>query len=239
MTASIPQSPAAGRRYRFSILRVLLCGFFMSVLVAACLYCKYTAIDFFHARLLEQESKTSAWILKQVGFALPWIFMCIFQSITYRKHDRRDGIVAREMFWEVMLVTVFTYFILLPYLKGISEEMYAAALEAGAKIPQTDGKVDQTFIMLFHEWFVRMAVPLAALLIFYSARARRERLFPETEAAEPLMTRAEYDALRASEAAAETAAETAGEATDDTVTKTTQEPAEDTHTASKEVPAHE
>ena len=93
--------------------------------------------------------------------------------------------------------------------------------------------------MLFHEWFVRMAVPLAALLIFYSARARRERLFPETEAAEPLMTRAEYDALRASEAAAETAAETAGEATDDTVTKTTQEPAEDTHTASKEVPAHE
>ena len=161
--------------------------------------------------------------------------MCIFQSITYRKHDRRDGIVAREMFWEVMLVTVFTYFILLPYLKGISEEMYAAALEAGAKIPQTDGKVDQTFIMLFHEWFVRMAVPFAALLILYSTRARRERLFPETEAAEPLMTRAEYDALRASEAAAETA----GEATDNTVTETTTEPAEDTHIASKEVPTHE
>ena len=239
MTASIPDTRATARRYRFNILRVLICGIFMSVLVAACLYLKYSAVDFFHARLLEQESKTSAWILKQVGFALPWIFMCIFQSITYRKHDRRDGIVAREMFWEVMLVTVFTYFILLPYLKGISEEMYAAALEAGAKIPQTDGKVDQTFIMLFHEWFVRMAVPLTALLILYSARARRERLFPETEAAEPLMTRAEYDALRASEAAAETAAETAGEATDNTVTETTTEPAEDTHTASKEVPAHE
>lgn len=239
MTASIPDTRATVRRYRFNILRVLICGIFMSVLVAACLYLKYSAVDFFHARLLEQESKTSAWILKQVGFALPWIFMCIFQSITYRKHDRRDGIVAREMFWEVMLVTVFTYFILLPYLKGISEEMYAAALEAGAKIPQTDGKVDQTFIMLFHEWFVRMAVPLTALLILYSARARRERLFPETEAAEPLMTRAEYDALRASEAAAETAAETAGEATDNTVTETTTEPAEDTHTASKEVPAHE
>jgi len=235
MTASIPDTRATVRRYRFNILRVLICGIFMSVLVAACLYLKYSAVDFFHARLLEQESKTSAWILKQVGFALPWIFMCIFQSITYRKHDRRDGIVAREMFWEVMLVTVFTYFILLPYLKGISEEMYAAALEAGAKIPQTDGKVDQTFIMLFHEWFVRMAVPLTALLIFYSARARRERLFPETEAAEPLMTRAEYDALRASEAAAETA----GEATDNTVAETTTEPAEDTHTASKEVPAHE
>ena len=235
MTASIPDTRATGRRYRFSILRVLLCGFFMSVLVAACLYLKYTAVDFFHARLLEQESKTSAWILKQVGFALPWIFMCIFQSITYRKHDRRDGVVAREMFWEVMLVTVFTYFIMLPYLRNVSDIVYAAALEAGADIPQTDGKVDLTFIMLLHEWFIRMAVPLAALLILYSARARRERLFPETEAAEHLMTRAEYDALRASEAAAKTA----GEATDNTVTETTTEPAEDTHTASKEVPAHE
>ena len=239
MTASIPQSPAAGRRYRFNILRVLICGIFMSVLVAACLYLKYTAVDFFHARLLEQESKTSAWILKQVGFALPWIFMCIFHAITYRKHDRRDGIVAREMFWEVMLVTVFTYFIMLPYLRNVSDIVYATALEAGADIPQTDGKVDLTFIMLLHEWFVRMAVPFAALLILYSTRARRERLFPETEAAEPLMTRAEYDALRASEAAAETAAETAGEATDTTVTETATEPAEDTHTASKEVPAHE
>ena len=207
MTASIPQSPAAGRRYRFSILRVLLCGFFMSVLVAACLYLKYTAVDFFHARLLEQESKTSAWILKQVGFALPWIFMCIFHAITYRKHDRRDGVVAREMFWEVMLVTVFTYFIMLPYLRNVSDIVYAAALEAGADIPQTDGKVDLTFIMLLHEWFVRMAVPLAALLIFYSARARRERLHPETEAGEPLMTCAEYDALMGSDVAAETASD--------------------------------
>lgn len=227
MTASIPRSPAAGRRYRFSILRVLLCGFFMSVLVAACLYLKYTAVDFFHARLLEQESKTSAWILKQVGFALPWIFMCIFHAITYRKHDRRDGVVAREMFWEVMLVTVFTYFIMLPYLRNVSDIIYAAALEAGADIPQTDGKVDLTFIMLLHEWFVRMAVPLAALLILYSTRARRERLFPETEAAEPVMTRAEYDALRASETAEDGAC--------DPVTH----PAEATDTTSEEVPSHE
>ena len=227
MTASIPRSPAAGRRYRFSILRVLLCGIFMSVLVAACLYLKYTAVDFFHARLLEQESKTSAWILKQVGFALPWIFMCIFHAITYRKHDRRDGVVAREMFWEVMLVTVFTYFIMLPYLRNVSDIVYAAALEAGADIPQTDGKVDLTFIMLLHEWFVRMAVPLAALLILYSTRARRERLFPETEAAEPVMTRAEYDALRASE--------TAEGGASDPVTH----PAEATDTTSEEVPSHE
>lgn len=199
MTATQAQPALTGRRYRFSILRILICGVLLSVLVAACLYCKYTAIDFFHARLLEQESKTSAWIIKQVSFALPWIVMCIFQGIVYHKHDRRDGIAQREMFWEVLMVTAFVYLILLPHLHSISEEMYAAALEMGADIPQTDGKVDETFLMIFHEWFIRMAVPLGILLIFHSTRARREALHPETEAEEPMMTKAEYDALRANE----------------------------------------
>ncbi len=199
MTATQAQPVLTGRRYRFSILRILICGVLLSVLVAACLYCKYTAIDFFHARLLEQESKTSAWIIKQVSFALPWIVMCVFQGIVYNKHDRRDGIAQREMFWEVLMVTAFVYLILLPHLHSISEEMYAAALEMGADIPQTDGKVDETFLMIFHEWFIRMTVPLGILLIFHSTRARREELHPETEAAEPMMTKAEYDALRANE----------------------------------------
>ena len=207
MTAATPITPT-GRRYRFSILRVLLFGILMSALVTACLYLKYSAVDFFHARLLEQESKTSAWILKQVGFALPWIFMCIFHAATYRKHDRRDGVASLEMFVEVLLVTVFTYLVLLPHLQNYSDALYDAAVEAGAKIPQTDGKVDQTFIMLFHEWFVRMAVPLVALMIFYSGRARRERLHPETEVDEPLMTCAEYDALQAKEVNTETVKDT-------------------------------
>ena len=199
MTATQALPTQTGRRYRFSILRILICGVLLSVLVAACLYCKYTAIDFFHARLLEQESKTSAWIIKQVSFALPWIVICLFHGLVYTKHDRRDGIAQREMFWEVLMVTAFVYLLLLPYLKNVSEDMYAAALEMGADIPQTDGKVDKTFLMIFHEWFIRMAVPLGVLLVFHSTRARREELHPETEAEGPMMTKAEYDALRANE----------------------------------------
>ena len=199
MTATQALPAETGRRYRFSILRILICGVLLSVLVAACLYCKYTAIDFFHARLLEQESKTSAWIIKQVSFALPWIVICLFHGLVYTKHDRRDGIAQREMFWEVLMVTAFVYLLLLPYLKNVSEDMYAAALEMGADIPQTEGKVDKTFLMIFHEWFIRMAVPLGVLLVFHSTRARREELHPETEAEEPMMTKAEYDALRANE----------------------------------------
>ena len=195
MTIASTSASTTGRRYRFSILRVLFCSILMSLLVVASLYLKYSAVDFFHARLLDQGSKTSAWILKQVSFALPWIFMCIFHAITYRRHDRHDGVVAREMFWEVFFVTVFTYLVLLPYLQNVSDEMYAAALEAGATIPQTQGKVDQTFIMIFHEWFVRLSIPLIGLMMFYSIRARRQRFHPETEVDEPLMTRAGYDAL--------------------------------------------
>lgn len=215
MTATQALPAETGRRYRFSILRILICGVFLSVLVAACLYCKYTAIDFFHARLLEQESKTSAWIIKQVSFALPWIVICLFHGLVYCKHDRRDGIAQREMFWEVLMVTAFVYLLLLPYLKNISEDMYTAALEMGADIPQTDGKVDKTFLMIFHEWFIRMIVPLSALLLFHSVRARRERDYPETEVPEPLMTRAEYDAMKLAEMAeaAEAQAESAPEAT--------------------------
>ena len=196
MTVTSASSPTQGRRYRFSPLRVLFCSILLSLLVVASLYLKYSAVDFFHARLLDQGSKTSAWILKQISYALPWIFMCIFQAITYRRHDRHDGVVAREMFWEVFFVTVFTYLVLLPYLQSVSDEMYAAALEAGATIPQTEGKVDQTFIMIFHEWFIRLSIPLIGLMLFYSIRARRQRLHPETEMDEPLMTRAEYDALK-------------------------------------------
>lgn len=201
MTATQALPTQTGRRYRFSILRILICGVLLSVLVAACLYCKYTAIDFFHARLLEQESKTSAWIIKQVSYALPWIVICLFHGLVYTKHDRRDGIAQREMFWEVLMVTAFVYLLLLPYLKNVSEDMYAAALEMGADIPQTDGKVDKTFLMIFHEWFIRMAVPLGVLLVFHSTRARREELHPETEAEEPMMSRAEYDAMKLAEVA--------------------------------------
>lgn len=196
MTATQASPAPFARPYRFSILRVLLCGALLSVLVAVCLYCKYSALDFLHARLLEQESKTSAWILEQVSHALPWIVLCLFQGFVYHKHDRRDGVAQREMFWELVLVTLFVYLFLLPHLHGISDRMYATALEQGAKIPKTEGKVDQTFLMLFHEWFIRMTIPLGALLIFHSTRARRERLHPETEVREPLMTRAAYDAQK-------------------------------------------
>ena len=51
---------------------------------------------------------------------------------------------------------------------------------------------------------IRLSLPIMALLIFHSARARRERLYPATETVEPVITKEEYLAMKAAKEAAQT-----------------------------------
>ena len=108
--------PKIRRRGGVSIPRILLCSRFLTVLVAGCLYLYHTALTFYHDRLLDGGSKTLAWFVKEIGLALPFIFICLFHWMVYHKDDPRDGTCRREMFWEVLLVAVLTYAVLLPYL---------------------------------------------------------------------------------------------------------------------------
>ena len=204
MTPSSTTPTSVGRRYRFSIPRILFCSLLMAVLVAACLYLYRTAFTFYHARMLDNQSKTFAWFVEQTGFSLPFIVICVFQYAVYHKHDRRDGVAAREMFWEILILSALIYGVLYPYMDSISEALYTNALAAGVKIPQNEGKVDVTLIMELHEWFIRLSLPIMALLIFHSARARRERLYPATETVEPVITKEEYLAMKAAKEAAQT-----------------------------------
>ena len=191
------------RPYRFSILRVLLCGLLMSALVALCLYLHHTAFQFYHARLLDDESKTLAWFTEQIGFSLPFIVICLFHLGVYHKCDRRDGVAQMEMTWEILIVAVLTYAVLLPYLSKISDALYINALAAGESLPKTDGGVKITLLMELHEWFIRLPIPLGILMVFHGARARREMRHPESEAVtEPLLTVAEYETRKAAQAAA-------------------------------------
>jgi hypothetical protein len=238
MTQQASLAPEAGRRYRFNPLRVLFCGVLLTALVAICLYLYHTSLAFLHARVLDNGSKTFGWLLKQFNFSLPFIVICIFHYAVYHKHDRRDGVACREMLWEIILVAILTYGVLLPYLSDISEALHTNAVALGLDIPRTEGKHDETLIMGFHEWFIRLAVPLVALGIFYATRARRERLFPETEVSEPLMTRAEYDALQAREHAASAADGTTAEETNGAVPETRDECPRET-TENGEVTVHE
>ena len=215
------------RRYGFSVPRILFCGVLLTALVAVCLYLDYTAFDFYQARLLENGSKTLAWFTEQVGFSLPFIVICLFHFLVYHKHDRRDGVARREMFWEVVTVTVLTYAVLLPYLAKISDALYINALAAGETIPETDGHVEITLLMELHEWFIRLTIPLGILLAFHALRGRRERLYPETEAPEdPVITVDEYEARKAAAAAEAALAEAslAEEAADIAATSAGKEP---------------
>jgi hypothetical protein len=210
--------PRSGRRYRFNILRVLLCSVLMAALVAACLYLYHSAFDFYHARMLENQSKTFAWFVEQLGFFLPLIVICLFHYTVYHRHDRRDGVAAREMLWEMIFLTVLVYGVIYPYMSDISEALHINAVAAGEKIPKNDGKVEITLIMTLHEWFVRLSVSLLALMLYYAARIRRERRFPETEIPEPVITKAEYDARKAAETALAEEADAETEPVTETVT---------------------
>ncbi len=196
MTAPAARTAPTRRVYRFNILRVLLCGILLGVLVAACLYVHHTSFDFAYDRLTEDGSKTLAWITREVGLSLPLLMICLFQFMVYHKHDRRDGVASREMLWEVIIAAALTYLVLLPYMASLSREMYDAAVAAGATIPKTeDANVPWTLLMKLHEWFVRQTVPFGLLMVFHYTRSRRERLCPDTEADEPLMTVEAYRAL--------------------------------------------
>ena len=121
-------------------------------------------------------------------------------------------------------MTVLTYAVLLPYLGQVSEALHINALAAGENIPKTDGKVQITLLMELHEWFIRLLIPLGVLMAFHGVRARREILFPETEAPDaPLITVAEYEARKAAEAAAALAAREAEEASAEPADSTTDE----------------
>ena len=193
---------ALQRRYRFSIVRVLFCGVLLTVLSAVCLYVFYTAFDFCRDRFLEEESKTLAWFTLQLSLSLPFIVICLFHYIVYHKHDRHDGVARREMFWEVVVVTALLYAVLLPYLSSVSDALHTNMLAAGESVPTNEAGSEVTLLMELHDWFIRLTIPLGALMVFHAARARREIRFPEEE--EPLLTVAEYELRKA--AARESAA---------------------------------
>ncbi len=169
--------------------RVLVCVVLLSVMLSACLYLYHTAFPFLHDRLTETEKDFTAWVVTQLSFSLPFILICLFLAVAYRGTDRHDGLASREKQWIVILLAVFAYAILRTYVSHVSEEMYraaaAAAEAAGTKPLETDGGVPLTLMLKSREWFIRLAIPLGLLILFYGVRAAREKDAPD-EVEEPV-----------------------------------------------------
>lgn len=213
---SAPCLPRVGAGVR--VTRTLLSGIFMTALVAVSLVVHHSAILFYRERLIDAGFKSLGWLLEQFGYALPFVILCVFPALVYRASDRRDGVARWEMFWAVVIVAILTYAVFLPCVARYSGILYDRAVAAEVEIEMTAGKVPLTLLMRVYEWFVRLLIPIAILLVFHASRAMRERRCPdEEEPVEYITPSPDGDAADAS----------AADASDADVTDAVDEPAAD------------
>lgn len=178
-----------------AVARVMTFSILLTALIAAELYLHYTTIPTFLEYLKEAGHTHSAWIGKQISYALPFLTIAFFQYLVYRRAERNSmapGTVCpavrslqREKALEILGVALLLYAVVLPYCIHLSNETYAAALAEALKndtvLPQTDGKVDDKMIYHLVEWFIRQGIPLALLGMYHTSRAGED----EDEADEP------------------------------------------------------
>ena len=165
------------------ILRTSLLGLLLSAVVAGTLYLHTHTFPELLQEITDTEahpafptSATTAvtWIMDQLGYLAPFLSVLILPFIIYRKLDRHDGMAQRELACQMALVAAFTYLFLLPYVAHISDAELQAALAAGEAFPTREGGAYDTLLLRLAEWFIRLAVGLAVLLVYHTTRAQRE-----------------------------------------------------------------
>lgn len=174
MTPAYITPPRETRTYKFSVPRMILMGLMLFALIVACLYLYHTAFRQYGEYLTEEKKETTAWIVKQLSFMLPFIAVAVFQCAVYAKHDNRDGVLQKERAYELLIAAALTYLVLLPLVCWYSDANLLLSLMAELDVPKTDGKEYETVILLVFEWFVRLAVPLCLLFVYHMARAKAE-----------------------------------------------------------------
>ena len=217
--------PRVKKSYKISWIRMILMGLMLFGLITVCLYLYHTAFREYNTYLTEAEKKSTAWIVKQLSFMLPFIAVAAFQCAVYAKHDNRDGVLQRERAYEILIAAALTYLVLLPLVWWYSDAKLTLSLMAELDVPKTEGKTYETLMLLLAEWFARLTIPLCLLFVYHMARAKAEVTEAEENAA--------IEAQKAAETAAEAATETATDAVTETVTETV---TEDTAAETVDVP---
>lgn len=175
MTPAYITPPKEKRVYRFSAVRMLTIGLMLFLLVTACLYLYHTALRAYSLYLTESEKKSTAWMVEQLSFMLPFIAVAVFQYAVYAGHDNRDGILQREKAYELLIVAALTYLVLLPLIGWYSDTKLTLSLMAELDVPKNEGKEYETLFLAVAEWFLRFAIPLCLLFVYHMGRARSEQ----------------------------------------------------------------
>ncbi len=201
MTPAYITPPRERRVYKFSWIRMILMGLMLFALITACLYLYHTAFREYGAYLTAEEKKSTAWIVKQLSFMLPFISVAVFQCAVYAKRDNRDGILQRERAYEILIAAALTYLVLLPLVWWYSDAKLTLSLMAELDVPKTEGKEYETIMILLSEWFARLTIPLCLLFVYHMAKAKAEVVETAENAAIEAREAAEKAALEAEQAA--------------------------------------
>ena len=170
--------------YRFSWVRVVAVGVLLTLLLAVCLYLNHTAIKAMATGLADGEHKNSAWIAEELGNLLPLIVVALFQFCIYYKHDNHNGIAQKEMAWEILVCTLLTYAVLLPYVMHMSDTQLAQQLADGVKVEKNEGGRYITLFLNSVVWFLRVGVTLLLLWLFHTVKAHSEEKYPPVQTPE-------------------------------------------------------
>ena len=224
MTPAYITPPREKRAYKFSLIRMILMGLMLFALITVCLYLYHVAFREYGEYLTAEEKKSTAWIVRQLSFMLPFIAVAAFQCAVYAKHDNRDGILQRERAYEILVAAALTYLVLLPLVAWYSDTKLTLYLVAELDVPKTDGKEYETVMILVSEWFARLAIPLSLLFVYHMAKAKAEVTETAEQAAMEAEKAAEQAAMEAEKAIleAQEAAEAVIEATADAPVETTE-----------------
>ena len=207
MTPAYMVPPREKRAYSFSWIRMILMGLMLFALITVCLYLYHVAFREYGEYLTAEEKKSTAWIVRQLSFMLPFIAVAAFQCAVYAKHDNRDGILQRERAYEILIAAALTYLVLLPLVAWYSETKLTLYLVAELDVPKTDGKEYETVMILVSEWFARLAIPLSLLFVYHMAKAKAEMTETAENAAIEVQKAAEQAAVEAEKAAEQAAME--------------------------------
>lgn len=229
MTPAYITPPREKRTYKFSLIRMILMGLMLFALITACLYLYHTAFREYGTYLTESEKKSTAWIVEQLSYMLPFIAVAAFQYAVYAKHDNRDGVLQRERAYEILIAAALTYLVLLPLVWKYSDAKLTLSLMAGMDVPKTEGKEYETVMILLAQWFARLSIPLCLLFVYHMARAKAEVTEAEEDKAIAAAEAQKADMARETvDASAKTAV--AQEADGETVEATDVHAEENTHT---------
>ena len=169
-------TPAAQKfRYKLSVGRILLVGLFLSVLSAFCLWMYHTAFREYIDYLISEDKKTSAWLVEQISYMLPWIMIEVFLYAVYAKYDNHNGILQQERAFAILIVVILTYLVLLPLVWWYSDADLKLSLTAGLDVDKTAAQIYESIMMSVAEWFLRFSVPLCLLFLYHRAKASSEK----------------------------------------------------------------